>query len=250
MPESSDPNARAIHAAAVSFTLAWALELALARVTSQIQSWVAITTSAALLVFVPSLLIVACLRLALPPGTRAILLGTIGALPLSAVAAGILLPIAAAYLGPSAAVGLTLVLAGLVVTNILGTRSGDGPAPSIAMVLGVVVASTATAWALGPAGFPPFQIHLPFLVASVLLASLAIRANALPMLFLGGVALALWPAVPTPPPWAGAGPERPSPDMLIVSYERLESESLPGAIASVARLRAEASTGSSALTYG
>ena len=250
---ATDLDSPAISAAASSFILVWAIELALARVTSQIQSALDIGVSALLLIGLPTLALVALRRLSTPAATRLTVAGLVGALPLAAVAAGIVLPIAAREAGDGVATLLGLLLAGSVVTNILSTRSGDGPAPSVGMILGVLVASAATAWVLAPAGFPPFQIHLPFLLAAVLLSRLAMRANAMPLVAMGGVAVAFWPAVIPPPPWHGVGAASDRADVVLLSVEGPAPEevaalqSFEQIAAEGARLQVEATGGTADL---
>jgi hypothetical protein len=204
---------------ATAFTLVWALELALARVTGQIQAWSDVVVSAALLVVVPTLVVAAIPRLTVPPAIRVSLTGLVTALPLACVTAGIVLPVAARYAGSGTTLLLALLVAGLIVTNVLRARSGEGPAPSTGLTLGLVVGAAATAWVLLPAGFPPFQVHLPFLVVAVLLARLAMRANGLPLVALGGIAFAMWPALMPPPPWQGPGTPNGRPDVVLLSTE-------------------------------
>jgi len=204
---------------AASFTLLWAIELALARVTGQIQTWPDVIASAVLLVIVPILLVLVVLRSNRPEQQRRPLAGFIAALPLAAVAAGIAVPVAARYTGGVAATVLLLAIAGMIATNVSSARAGDGPAPSAGLVLGLVVGCAASAWVLGPTGFPPFQIHLPFLVAAVFLARLAVRGNAVPLVALGGIAFAFWPTVLPPPPWHDDAAASTRPDVVLVSIE-------------------------------
>lgn len=202
---------------ATAFTLVWALELALARVTGQIQAWSDILVSAALLVVAPTLMIAAIPRLTAQRALQRTLAGLVSALPLALVTAGIVLPVAARYAGGGTTALSAVVLAGLVVTNVLRARSGEGPAPSTGLTLGMMVGASATAWVLLPAGFPPFQVHLPFLLVAVLLARLAMRANGLPLIAMGGLAFAMWPALMPPPPWQGPGTPNGRPDVVLLT---------------------------------
>lgn len=226
--QAAEPGAFVAATPATAFALVWALELALARITGQVQAWADILASALLLVVVPSLLLALLPRLPVSLQARRSLAGLVASLPLAAVVAGIVLPVAARHAGAGVTAALALLIAGLPVTTVLGARAGDGPAPSAGLTLGVVVAAAATAWVLLPAGFPPFQIHLPFLVVAVLLARLAVRDNGLPLVAMGGIAFALWPTLTPVPPWQGPGTKVDRPDVVLLSVQGPGPEAVAG----------------------
>lgn len=225
MPASPTDERPFPSSAIVSFTLVWAIELALARVTSQIQSGVDIAVSALVLILLPTAALAAAARLTVTPSLRRIVGGVIAVSPLLLVANGILQPVASNYSGIAVQACATIFFLGLLIENVLSARSGDGPAPSIGMTLGVLMAATASAWVLTPAGFPPFQIHVPFLLCSVLFARLALRPNGLLLLVMAGLAIALWPAVPPPPPWEDKAPDVTRADVVLVTVEREDAVS-------------------------
>jgi len=201
-------------AAATSFTLAWAIELALARITGQPQTWADMLASAALLVALPTLALI----FATARGASRPLCAALASLPLAFVAAGIVIPVAVQHAGSAAAVAFGVALLALVFHQ--SRQGSDEPlAPSPGLVLSVLVAAAATAWVLLPSGFPPFQIHLPFLFAAVLLARLTSREYGLALVALGGVALAFWPPVLPPFPWTAAPTTAERPDILVISVD-------------------------------
>lgn len=200
---------------ATSFALLWGIELTLARVTSQQQQWADMLVSAIALIGLPTLLLAVGLR----TGVRRTLLGLLAATPLVAVAGGIVLPPAWQYAGGSAAGLLALGLLGVWVAVARHEPGEESFAPSLGATLAVSMASSATAWVLLPSGFPPFQVNVPLLLGAVLLARLASRPNGLPLVAIGAVALALWPPVLPPFPWAAPPAASGQADLLVISVD-------------------------------
>lgn len=193
------------------FALVWALEVTLARVTGQPQRWLDVLLSAGFLIGVPGL-VVARLR---SQWGRAFMTS----LPLAVVAAGIVLPSVYAAGGMVAAAVVAVALAALCLQPLLRSDHAERGSPSVGVVLGVLVGSTAVAWVCLPSGFPPFQIHFPFLFVAVLLARLATREYGLPMVLLGGVAMVVWPPVLPPFPWFADQEAGSRPDLIVVSAD-------------------------------
>lgn len=202
-------------AALRTFALVWAIEVTLARVTGQPQRWLDVLLSAGFLIGVPGL-IVARVRSA-----RARALVTL--LPLAVVSAGIVLPAVYATAGLVAAALAIVALAALCLQPLLRSADSGSATPAVGVVLGVLVGGTAVAWVCLPSGFPPFQIHFPFLFMAVLLARLATREYGLPMVLLGGVAMTVWPPVLPPFPWFAEQEAAGRPDLMVVSVDIGES---------------------------
>lgn len=207
---SASPAGRDLPVPFAAFALVWAVELVLARVTSQPQAWGDMVLSGLGLVVVPSLA-----WSVVPAGLAKRLVASV---PLALVAGGIVLPVALAFAGTVVATILASLLVVFVGAQAWSADEGD-LGPSAGTVLGGLVAASATAWVLLPSGFPPFQIHLPFLLVAVLLARLAVRSYGLPLVVLGGVALASWPPILPPFPWSAEGNTAGRPDILVVSVD-------------------------------
>lgn len=215
------PSTGVPRTAGTSLILLWALELGLARITSDAIPLADVATSAVLLVLLPLAGLVGLARTPLSGANLAIAAGILGSLPLFLVASGIVLPVALRFAGTSVALAVFAALASVVAAGVQRSRSGGAPLPGPGQVLGVLSASAATAWVLQPTGFPPYQIAIPFLIVSVGCARLAMREDRMPALTAIGVALALWPAVLPPFPWLQHQVEASGPDLILVSVDSL-----------------------------
>ncbi len=215
---------QAPRATGASLVLVWVLEIALARITSDVVPLAEVAASAVLLVLLPLVCMAAVGRLPASERARLTLAGIIGSLPLLAVAAGIVLPVALRFSGAVLAGLLGLVLLSVLFAGVQRARSAGNPAPSPGVVFGVLSASAAAAWVLLPAGFPPYQIAVPFLVVGLGTARLAQSESRIPALTAIGVALALWPPVLPPFPWASHATRPDGPDIVLVTVDSLTSE--------------------------
>lgn len=219
-PSTALPTTRATGA---SLVLVWVLEIALARITSDVVPLADVAVSAVFLVLLPLLGMAGVARLPTSERARLALAGVVGSLPLLSVAAGIVLPVALRFSGGTLAGLLGLVLLSVLFAGVQRALVAGSPAPSAGIVFGVLSASAAAAWVILPAGFPPYQIAIPFLVVGLGTARLAQSESRIPALTAVGVALALWPPVLPPFPWATHANRADGPDIVLVTVDSLSA---------------------------